>query len=241
MKTFFAARQTTVNLKAYKALPNLWPIWVDINSSLLTAKNNTIALLLSILIPVTVTLPLTKSKSKKDLVFILAWIGFGLIGLGLYKQHIYDHYYGFMFPAIFLLLGFVALTLRLWSIPIFLLLFTVTVTNSPLRTGPNYQLSRTKEISEFIKTQSGGQPFNLALLTKNNYDASYRYFLQLNNAPFYTIHDKLADQLFVICEMSECNPINNPLWEIAAFGWSKIDTTWEFPWGFKVLRLIHNI
>ena len=241
MKTFFAARQTTVNLKAYKALPNLWPIWVDINSSLLTAKNNTIALLLSILIPVTVTLPLTKSKSKKDLVFILAWIGFGLIGLGLYKQHIYDHYYGFMFPAIFLLLGFVALTLRLWSIPIFLLLFTVTVTNSPLRTGPNYQLSRTKEISEFIKTQSGGQPIKLALLAKNNYDASYRYFLQLNNAPFYTIHDKLADQLFVICEMSECNPINNPLWEIAAFGWSKIDTTWEFPWGFKVLRLIHNI
>lgn len=245
MKTFFTARQTTVNIKAYKALPNLWPIWQDMVTSLLTAKNKTLGLLVSILIPVTVTVTLTRLKERKDLVFVLAWLGFGLLGLGLYKQHIYDHYYGFMFPALFLLLGFVTLTLKFWSVPVFLLLFTVTVTNSPLRYGPNNQLAHTREIADFILDKSAGRPFNLALLAKNNYDASYRYFLQLNKAPYYTIHDQLADQLFVICENPEpvegCQPINHPLWEIAAFGWSKIDQTWEFPWGVKLMRLVHNI
>ena len=120
-------------------------------------------------------------------------------------------------------------------------LFFVSLQNNPFRNSPNNQLARTIEIANFIKSQSQNSPFNLALLAKNNYDASYRYFMQLNDAPYYTIHDKLTDQLFVICEQSDCEPINNPLWEIAAFGWSKIDQEWTFPWGVKVLRLVHNI
>lgn len=241
MKTFFAARQTTVNLKAYKALPNLWPIWQDMVTSLLAGKNKTVGYFTAFGLMDLAILYAVRKRRSPDFWFTVSWIGFGLIGLGLYKQHIYDHYYGFLFPAIFLLLGFTFKFTKYFTIPAFIILLFISLVNTPLRIGPNYQLSRTIEISKFIKDQSVGQPFNLALLTKNNYDASYRYFLQLNNAPYYTIHDKLADQLFVICEMSECNPINNPLWEIAAFGWSKIDATWDFPWGFKVMRLVHNI
>lgn len=239
---FFTDRQTTVNIKPYKALPNIWPIWVDINSSLLAGKNlviaqwTTVVLLFSLLL-------YAFTKRTKDFWFTLSWLGFGLIGLGLYKQHIYDHYYGFLFPVPFLLLGF-ALDLLpkkviFLSCLLVVPLVVVMVNANPFNFPPNNQLAHTREVADFIKAESKG-PFNLALLSKSNYDASYRYFLSLNMAKYYSIHDRLTDQLFVVCEDPACQPINNPMWEVAAFGWAKIDRQWEFPWGVKLYRLIHN-
>lgn len=242
IKTFFTNRQTTVNLKPYKAIPHLWPLWVQINASLLTAKNLPLARLISLLLPALVFLRL-KRKPNSDLVFTLTWLGFGLIGLGLYKQHIYDHYFGFLFPAVFLLLGFAVWSLRLLAIPLLLLLFTINLKQTPFRHPPNNQLAHTIEISDFIIEKAGNKSFNLALIAKTNYDASYRYFLQLNKAPYFTIHDRLSDQLFVICEPHpdiNCNPLGHPLWEIAAFGWAEVDNAWEFPWGVRLYRLTHT-
>ena len=53
--------------------------------------------------------------------------------------------------------------------------------------------------------------------------------------------EKLAEQLFVVCEpfQVDCNPINNPEWAVAAFGWAKIDNQWEIN-GIKIFKLIHN-
>lgn len=236
---FFTDRQTTVNLKAYKAIPNIWPIWVDINSSLLTGKNMQIGTL-SAFVLAAAMIWLATTKPSKDFWLLVSWLGFGLLGLGLYKQHIYDHYYGFLFPAPFLLLGFITEKTKYKSIPLLVLLLIPIILNSPLRYPPNNQLAHTREISKFITDKSQGQPFNLALVAKRNYDRGYVYFLDLEKAPYYTIHQKLADQLFVICEDSDCQPINNPLWEIAAFGWAKIDSQWDFPWGVKVYKLVHN-
>ena len=36
----------------------------------------------------------------------------------------------------------------------------------------------------------------------------------------------------------ECNPINNPEWSIAAFGWAEVDSEWEID-GIKIYKLIH--
>ena len=182
-------------------------------------------------------------RPSKDIWFLSIWLATGLIGLGLYKQHIYDHYYGFLFPAPFLLLGFIIdefKKLKLLTIPFILILLIIMVTNSPIRYPPNNQMAHIREISGFIAQESANNPFNLALIAKRNYDAGYRYFLQLNQSPYFTIHQKLADQLFVVCEEPVCEPIGNPLWEIAAFGWAKIGEQWEFPWGVKVFKLIHN-
>jgi hypothetical protein len=184
------------------------------------------------------------SKSiSPELKLVLVWIGFGLLGLGLYKQHIYAHYYGFIFPAPFLLLGFIfkysnhLLRYLLAGFTVYLLVFNLL--NNSFRSSPNLQLERTTQIATVIDQQTLGEPFNLALIAKTNYDAGYRYVLQLFDSPYYTIHDRLAEQLFVICEVP-CEPINNPLWEVAAFGWAKIDKVWEFPWGVNLYRLIHN-
>lgn len=238
MAHFFTDRQTTVNIKAYKALPNLWPVWLDINSSLLTARDKILAIFTSLGLLSSLFI-YYKSRSK-DLLFTLAWIIGGLIGLGLYKQHIYDHYYGFLFPAVFLLLGFVISKARYITAPLLIALFWVNISANPLRYAPNNQLLHTREVASFISNQAGSKSFNLALIAKRNYDMGYRYFLDIDQAQYRTIHQQLTDQLFVICEDPVCDPIGNPLWEIAAFGWAKIDRTWEFPWGVKVFKLIHN-
>jgi len=237
---FFSDRQATVNLKAYKAIPNLWPILVNVISSLVTAKQILIAQIAAV-ITLLGTMYLLIFRRSRSLLFLLTWIGAGLVGLGLYKQHIYDHYYGFLFPAILMLVGYILSLLpkKIIILPIVFLVY-INLSHTPLLSSPNLQIARTTEIASFINSQTSGKPFNLALLSGNNYDAGYRYFLSLQKAPFYTIHEKLSDQLFVICELSDCKPIGNPLWEVAAFGWAKIDQEWTFPWGVRVYRLIHN-
>lgn len=247
LKTFMTDRQQTVNLKAYKAVPNLWPIWSDVNTALLAGNNKQLGPLISIVILLTLTLTLTK-KVAPELKLVIVWIGVGILGLGLYKQHIYAHYYGFLFPASFLLIGLLIqysnrfIKYLLSAIVFYLLLFNIW--HHPFRSDPNRQLPRTIQIAQFITEKAKGQPFNLALLSNHNYDASYRYFLALTNSPYFSVQEKVTDQLFVVCENSdsrpECQPVNNPQYEIAAFGWSKIEEQWSFPWQVEVYKLIHN-
>lgn len=239
---FFTDRQQTVNFKIYKAVPNLWPVWQDIVTSLLASNNIIIGRILSWLIFIAVLFVgvrqiLTK-KVSSDFVYILVWLLAGLVGLGLYKQHIYVHYYGFLYPVVFLLLGFLP-RFKILKYLIFVYLAYLSLFHTPILSVPNNQLHRTQQIASFIKKQSQNQPFNLALISKNNYDAGYRYFLDLDTSSVRTIHEQITDQLFVICE-GECRPIGHPLWEIASFGWAKIDTSWNFPWGVTVYKLAHN-
>jgi len=254
LKTFFTNRETTVNLKAYKAIPNIWPIWQDVNTSLLAGGQKQLGQIVSVALLAFSLVLLIKQLATKTIdpkfVFILVWLMSGLVGLGLYKQHIYAHYFGFIFPAPFFLLGYFFsasrksnFVLKVLLAVLFLIILAAMIQSHPLRSSPNRQLFLTQRVSRYITEQSGGQPFNLALLAKSNYDAGYRYFFYLENSPYFTIHQKITDQLFVICELESraaCEPINNPLWEIASFGWAKIDVEWELAGGVRIFRLVHN-
>ncbi len=236
---FFTKRQETVNLKVYKAIPNLWSIWEMIISSLVVAKNNIYSMATSILILVGLGWVI-KTKTQKDYWLITLWLVTGLVGLGLYKQHIYDHYFGFLFPAIFLLLGYILSKLNKYlSFGIVLFLIIINLWSNPLRFPPNNQWKHTQSTADFITEKANSQPFNLALLSKGNYDMSYRYALSLKNAEYKTLLEQNTNQLFVICEDPDCKPVGNPLWEIAGFGWVKILDVWTMPWGVKVYKLGH--
>ena len=229
---FFLNRQTTVNFKVYKVIPNLWPVWSLVVGSLWRLPY-------SILSVIAILYTIYK-KPAKDFWFMFAWIFTGVVGLSLYKQHIYDHYFGFIYPAIFLILGFMFTLLprkAMWLTTALMVMNFILM--SPLRYQPNKQWERTQTIANFIVEKSSDQPFNLALISNHNYDMSYRYALDLRKSQYKTIHQQLTEQLFVICE-GECQPINNTLWEVAAFGWSKVEQVWSFPWDVKLYRLIHN-
>jgi len=48
----------------------------------------------------------------------------------------------------------------------------------------------------------------------------------------------VTNQLIVICEIQDCQPLGNSLWEIAGFGRAQIDGYWEVPF-VKIYKLVH--
>ena len=252
---FFSERQTTVNLKIYKAIPNLWPLWQTLVTRLLAGKNEKVGLLLAIglvlLLGWLIILKKKKLFKNKALILVLVWLVIGLLGMGLYKQHIYDHYFGFLFPAVFLFAGFVSTTAgdrnllrRYVELGIVGIILVFSLIETPLKYPPNYQMFRVIQVDAKIMAEAKDKPFNFALIAKQNYEAGYEYFLEKWQAKLVHIdpqkfQDTITDQLFVVCEDPVCEPINHPKAQIANFGWSKIEKEWQFPWGVRLFKLVH--
>lgn len=242
ISTFFTQRETTVNIKAYKALPELPSLFNQVNTRLLGGKNETTGLIVSIVFAATLLFIILKKKHQKSSFWIVFfWYLSGLICLALYKQHVYDHYFAFIFPVVFILIAYLIFKYKTIGIPLFILITIFSLLEIPFRWQPNYQLKTTTQIADLIISNSNNQDFNFALLAKQNYDPTYRYMLGMKQAKIVNLPQKLAEQLFVVCEpfQIDCNPINNPEWAVAAFGWAKIDKEWEIN-GIKVFRLIKN-
>lgn len=251
---FVTVRQETVSIKPWTAIPKSFPIFEQINSSMLTAKNDKVATIFSILIISYLIFVFTrKYKNINGSYYLLGlWLVTGLIGFGVYKQHIYDHYFGFMFAVPFLLFGaFVEdrYLLKNKVINTFITLIIVyfvylNINASPILKEPNNQMRRTENVANKIIELSDGNKFNIAVIAERNYEGGYQYFLEVKNAKLVSIDAQLPDtitkQLFVICEMekTKCNPTNSPKAEVANFGWSKIDSEFEID-GVIIYKLVH--
>lgn len=254
IKTFFTVRQSTVSLRPWNAIPNIWPIFKDVITRLPAGRSVTGGVILAVVTIFAVLLTFKKLKRNPAFYMILVWMGFGFLGLGLYKQHIYDHYYGFFFTAPFLLLGAIASQiskikyqiLKIFFIFTLLILILMNFYNSPLKSPPNMQLARAISVSRKVIEISSGERYNFALIAENNYDSGYRYFLDLWKSKVVTIDaqntkETITDQLIVVCEkpVEKCDPTHNPKAEVANFGWSKIENSWQ-DYGVNIFKLIHT-
>lgn len=257
MEKFFTERQTTVSVRPWNAIPDIWPLWQEhVVTRLLAAKDKVWGLLLAIAVAFGTLASLSRSKHRAPYFLVVVWLILGLTGLGLYKQAIYDHYFGFMFTAPFILTG--ALLQQVWSSRLrFLVIIAVAVLvwvnlqESSLKYPPQRQMQRVQEINRKIIEESDGRPFNFGLIAKRNYEEGYLYFLELWNTPVKEINaqrpgETITEQLFVVCEDTAkpgepdpCNPINHPKAEIANFGWSKIDKEWQVG-GSRLFKLVHT-
>lgn len=183
-------------------------------------------------------------KKGWPILALAVWLFVGLLGLSFYSGSIYDHYLGFMNPVPFLLIGSLAKHFkRKWltagTVFLIVALSVVNLQKNPNLNPPNNQLKRTQEVAKFVITQSMNQDFNFALLSKNNYDAAYKFYLQQYGHDPKPVPAETTDQLFVVCEDQVCDPINNAKYEIAAFGWAKIATEESYN-GVRVFKLVHN-
>jgi len=257
---FFFEGESSLNFYFPDIFLKTWLNWKTLFSRLLTGKDETFGLIFSLislflLILIFILSFKTKkwAKEKQPLFLLIVWIFFGLIGLSLYKYQIYDHYFGFLFPAVFivgaLIIDFLwrlSLPAKVFSLILFILIVIYSFKENPLGYPPNFQYVRTKKISEKIAEIVGKDSFNLGMIAKRNHDAGYRYFLELWRTNLRTIdaqkaNETITEQLFVICEDKECEPINHPQAEIASFGWAKIEEQWVFPWGTKLFKLAHVV
>lgn len=257
LKTFLEQRQTSFAETTFSTIEKIPEIATDITSSLIAGKNKMVGqIFLAIISIPSLLILLGRKKLHPNEVsgfsILFLWIMFGLMGFVLYKHPIYDHYYGFLFPAPFILMGgfiqdvFENLSKTgklLLGLALSSLLF-VNLSNNPLRYHPNNQLQRSRDVANKIIEESDSNNFNIAVIADRNYEDGYQYFLEKENSKIIEIDPQITEsvtrQLFVICEKSKemCDPTHSPKAEVANFGWSKIYDQWEID-GVIIYKLIH--
>ncbi len=255
---FFTVRQETVSIRPWAAIPKIPEILNQVNSSMIGAKNVLVGQVLSVVMAIWFGWSAWLRYKKKsiqpfgNLLILFSWIFFGLIGFGLYKQQIYDHYFGFIFAVPFLVLGLTLSRLlkmgslgKLVAIASLTALIWINLSANPLRYSPNLQLKRGIDVAQKIESESEEKPFNLAVLAERNYEDGYQYFLEKDSFPVIDIDaqrpETITEQLFVVCELPvvKCDPTHSPKAEAANFGWSKIDMQWEVM-GVTIYKLVHT-
>jgi len=244
-KAFFSDRQTTINLNPARS-DRFLPVIEQSVSDLVLARQSFFPGIVALILALSFIYVFAKSKDKPPYILLSAWIVIGFIGLGVYKQHIYIHYLGFLYPCVYLILGATLGHLLSKKFPLCLpwamtlvFLSAISLIYSPTFQTPNRQLFRTEAAVDLIIKESKGEPFNFGLIAKQNYDESYRYFLENKQANLVPGEVKITDQLFVICEDGDtCQPEGNSKWQIAVFGIAKIDQEWSLD-HLRIYRLIH--
>jgi len=235
-------------------LPTIGDVGFRLFERLVAAKQKILAEILLLL-----TLPLVgyqwfKQKGRQTFWPLLGlWL---ILGVGLfvfYQDNIYDYYFGFMFPLPFLLVAFALVQLArknklclFASLTLCLLIAYFNWQENPFHRSPNYQVRQAEQISRIVFEQTEGKPFNFALITGQNSDHAYRYFLELWGVKPITIEGPwvdpdratVTDQLLVVCEVVDCQPLGHSLWEIAGFGRAEIAGQWPAPGGITVMKLI---
>ncbi len=242
-ETFFTTSQViTLHPSNFASLISIWNKTV---SDLLLAQSSNSTLILSFFIPILVFWIYFKEEKKAPLFVLFLWIFFAITGLTLYHQPIYAHYFGFFWPAIYMLLGWIISKLfqdtyfhKLLGFILIFYLIGINLYNHPLRQPPNHQLQRTEQIVDLIIKQAHDEPFNFSLLAKQNYDESYRYFLENKHAKMVRGEKGITDQLFVVCEDADCHPQGDPQWQIAIFGPATTVENWQIDY-IKIFRLVH--
>ncbi|HVT01336.1 MAG TPA: glycosyltransferase family 39 protein [Patescibacteria group bacterium] len=192
-------------------------------------------------------------KNKLTKLLFGLWLFFGVVLFGFYHKPIYDYYFEFMFPLPFLLVGNLfsyswekGKVLRLVGVVILIGIMGLNLSGYPFQYPANRQYRQVEKIAKFVMDKAGNKPYNFALVTLGNSDQGYRYIFETNNKPPVTIEytgvdperKTVTDQLFVVCEDPNCQPLGNSLWEVAGFGRAEIANEWPVS-VVKVYKLVH--
>jgi len=197
---------------------------------------------------------ISDSRFKVKATLLAVWLIVGLFGIGSYKGTLYDHYFGYLYPLPFILLAITfnqIFQMELFGVIVAALGICVlayfSITHLYLWQPPNNMLDQVREIDRVVLAYSDGQPYNLGLISTYNSDFGYRYFLEIWGKPPVTIENPQIDparktptgHLIVICESKKCEPLGNPVWEIAGFGRADIVTQTSGPAGITIFKLVH--
>ncbi|MPM59437.1 hypothetical protein SDC9_106279 [bioreactor metagenome] len=220
---FFTQRETTVNLKAYKAIPIAPLLFDQINTRLLAGKNETVGIIVTILLFFGIFISVLKPKKQKfNFWVILGWYFSGIIALALYKQHVYDHYFAFLFPVAFLFIAILINKFKIIGIPILVLLVVFSLIENPLRYSPNYQLQHSRNLANSINqnlSQDDGK-FNVTMLASyNDFRAQApRYFINSPNLLSQEDYSSAKTLFIILDDPSKWKlGVDSDIWEINVF------------------------
>lgn len=181
---------------------------------------------------------------------LVLWTLVGLVGMSLYQGDIHNYYFGFLFPVPFLISGILfyllwnkAIIGKLLALSLMLFLSGIYFDKAFFQILPNRLIDQTKNIAHMAVDMAENKPYNYALIATGNSDHAYRYFMDITSNPPVDLEEKITGQLIIICEqpLETCQPLGNPIWEIAGFGRAEIvDTKTNLIGGMSIFRLIHH-
>ncbi len=240
------------------ALINIPKTGFLIFANLIGSNNLLLTKFLMVFIALTAVLIIRNRRKEtffdKAITILLVWLVIGIIGVAFFNHEIYSHYFGFLFPAPFILFAGLSKYVidglktagKILIGIIVAAILVVSFTNSPLRAEPGYQMERAIRVAQKIKEEARGKRFNMAVIADSNYEDGYKYFLEAWGEKVVFLDperykESVTSQLFVVCEKQEekCDPTHSPKAEVANFGWSRVSGEWKVN-GVVLYRLIHS-
>ncbi|MFC1627032.1 ArnT family glycosyltransferase [Patescibacteria group bacterium] len=188
-------------------------------------------------------------KPSLGLKTVTLWIFLTIASLTFFQGRLPAYYLGFIFPAVFMLTGYLLSLLKgkfkiiSLSLVVLFLYFNLATLHQDLRQTGN--LRSVQKTAEFIKKdidENNHQNYNLSLLdgTKDYKGYSFRYFLQVyGGQPLGIDQYPEADILYVISPYTQ-DPqevLNHPIWEIRSLKPSQLTKIWEFDTSENIYKI----
>jgi len=190
-----------------------------------------------------------KKKLPRGPLVIGVYLTIGILGLSFYQHDVYDHYIAYLFPVVFLFLGFCLD--KLFSLPKIGWLIVATILGwygyANLKhlvfksSGPS-QTGLRLTASSIHQRVTPNEPYAIVLLSesKDLYGMNYRYFLSTDQSkrPVDPEHNNQADKLFIINEEQKTDtPQDLPIYEIVMFANKTPVEVYRLPQGISVTVL----
>lgn len=159
----------------------------------------------------------------------------------------HPHYYGQIYLSFFLIIAFI---FSKWNkyrwlkfITPFLLIIFIFFNGQKyffLFKEGNRQIWRAKIIAESIIEKKPQSPYQVVPIPYTEMDGHIRYFLEiLGERPLSEASADQPKELYMLCYENECDALNHPQWQIAAFENKKVDKIWKID-RVKIYKLIHG-
>lgn len=100
------------------------------------------------------------------------------------------------------------------------------------------QMESAKKVAKVIYSNTKGETYRLTSLPERYFDSTYRYYLELWDAPPHSKDSiEQTEKLIVVC-YDPCRPMDDPQWDVALFAPKKIENTWIID-GTTIYKLDH--
>lgn len=170
-----------------------------------------------------------------------------LFFFSLFNTNRYPHYYGQIYLSFFLILAFIfAQKIRQFWFKILIIIFLITyiILNAKdykfLYLKGNKQIWRAKIIAQSIVDKKPQTPYQIVPIPYTEMDGHIRYFLEiLGQRPLSEASADQPKELYILCYEKECDALNHPQWQVAAFKNKKVDKIWKID-RVKIYKIIHK-
>jgi len=188
-------------------------------------------------------------KPKLGFKTIAFWLFFTIATITFFHGRIPPYYLGFIFPAVFMLVGCLMSLLKgklkllsFLFIAVFLFFNSQTLYKELSQTG---NLKSVKTTAQFIKDdidKNQHQNYNLSLLdgTKDYKGYSFRYYLQVFGGQPLGIDEYPQTNILYVVSPYIHDPqevLTNPIWEIKSLKPGKITEVWEFQGSENIYKI----